>query len=101
MDLEKERGGMVEMPPLDYPCTMYILLHCFVNAHLLAGLVEAFELHYARNPGKKRVIAALTYVIAGVELGSTLPYDYRSGIHTLSIETFYAEVLRIAVPSIP
>jgi len=79
---------------------MKVLLHRFVDAHLLAGLVEALELHKTPDLGKKRVITALTHVITGMELGPALPYDDRTGVHKLAVKTLYAEVLWVAVPSI-
>ena len=72
-----------------------------VHAHLLAKFVLALKLDHAIDLGKERIIASLAHVHSGMDLGPALTNDDRAGEDLLACVTLHAQVLRIAVPSIP
>jgi hypothetical protein len=58
-----------------------------------ATLQSAGEVDSTVTHGEQRVVTATTDVVAGVDVRTALPHDYRASSHFLASETLHAEAL--------
>ena len=72
----------------------------FDDADALAVLAERFELDRARDFGKERIVLSAAHVLAGVDSGTALANDDRSGGDELAGEALHAQSLTVTVAPI-
>ena len=64
-----------------------------VYADLLAVLAKTFKLYFSVDESEKCIVGALTYIVAGVDVSSTLTNDDGTCINELTVASLCTESL--------
>src|SRR5688500_20202938 len=72
----------------------------WIDRYLLPVLVLELEPNHAVDQGEQGVVIGPAHVLAGVELGASLPDDDVAGDHLLTTIALHAQILGVAGPPI-
>ena len=71
-----------------------------INANLFSGLVFSFEFNITINLGEKSIIAALTNIVARVELCSSLSYQDAACAYKLTVTGLDSKAFRLGIAAV-
>jgi hypothetical protein len=77
-----------------------MVLRWFDHADAFPIPPKRFKFDDAANFGEQGVVFSTTNVLAGMDPGTALTYDYRSGADVLTAEPFYTQPLALAVAAV-
>ena len=80
--------------------TREFLLLVFVNTDLFTVLAKTFKLNLSVNESEKCIVRALTYIVAGVDVCSTLTNDDGTCINELTVASLCAESLGFGITTV-
>ena len=82
------------------PGVLSVILSLGVNRNLLAVLAQSLKLYYAVSLSEKRIVRALAYVLARVDVSSSLTNEDVAGQYELTVSSLDAESLGFGISAV-